>query len=126
MAILRKREKDQIDRRQSLAGIPVFHDGVEIVETAGGTVVIKAMVKRGTGFFDRFRPPVTERKFELDEFGSFVVRQIQRRVSVMEMIIAFERQFRMSRRESELGVVAFVKILMKRQLLSVGLKQGTG
>lgn len=122
MAILRKREKDQIDRRKSLAGIPIFHEGVEVVEAGGRLLVLKVKIRRGPGFFDRFRPLVTERKYELDEFGSFVVRHIQKNASVMDIILAFEREFRMSHRESELGVVAFVKILMKRNLLSVGLK----
>lgn len=126
MGLLRKREKNSIDRRLSLAGIPFLHDGVEVVEAGAGLLVLKVKVNRGPGFLDRFRPPVTEKKYELDEFGSFVVRHLQRGVSVMDIIQAFEREFRMSHRESELGVVAFVKMLMQRNLLSVELKQGKG
>lgn len=119
MGLLRKREKNSIDRRRSLAGVPVFHDNVEIIEGDEGNITLKVQVRRGYGFLERFRPPVTERKYELDEFGTFVVRQVRKRKKVLGIIRAFERQFGMSHRESELGVVAFVKILMKRNVVSV-------
>jgi hypothetical protein len=41
---------------------------------------------------------------------------------VLEIINRFEEQFRMSRRESELGVVAFIKMLMQRRVISVVVK----
>lgn len=119
MALLRKREKSSIDRRRSLAGIAILHDDVEVIEADGGNITLKMQVRRGYGFFERFRPPVTERKYELDEFGTFVVREVRKRKKVLAIVGAFERQFRMSHRESELGVVAFLKILMKRDILSV-------
>ncbi|MFH1732398.1 MAG: PqqD family protein [Planctomycetota bacterium] len=119
MALLRKREKNSVDRRRSLAGVPVFHDNVEIIGGDEGNITLKVQVRRGYGFLERFRPPVTERKYELDEFGTFVVRQVRKRKNVLAIIRAFERRFGMSHRESELGVVAFVKMLMKRNVLSV-------
>lgn len=122
MALLKKREKTSVDRRQSLAGVPVLHDNVEILEGQDGVVTLKLYIPRGRGFLDRFRPPVMERKYELDEFGAFVVQQVQKRKDVLTIIRAFERRFGMSHRESELGVVAFVKTLMKRNVLSVVVK----
>ena len=122
MGLLRKRENKSLDRRRSLAGVPVIHDNVEICGDEEGHITLRMTVKRGYGFFERFRPPVTERKYELDEFGTFVVRQIQKRKNVLAIVRAFEHRFRMSHRESELGVVAFVKILMKRDVISVAVK----
>ncbi|MBN1672001.1 MAG: PqqD family protein [Kiritimatiellae bacterium] len=119
MSVLRRREKQRLDRRQSLAGVPVFHTHVRLEECEAGTVTLKAKVRRGPGFFDRFRPPVSERSYELDEFGTFVVRQIDHERSVLAIVNAFERRYGMSHREAELGVVAFMKMLMKRNLLSV-------
>ena len=119
MRLLRKREKGSIDRRRSLAGVPVFHERVQTLDAPNGTITIRVVIHRGYGFFERFRPPVSERKYELDEFGTFVVRQIKQRKSVLDIVNAFEQRFRMSRRESELGVVAFIKTLMKRNVLSV-------
>ena len=122
MALLQKREKKSVDRRQSLAGVPILHDNVEVLEGEGGVVTLKLYIRRGRSFLDRFRPAVMERKYELDEFGTFVVQQVQKRKDVLNIIRAFERRFGMSHRESELGVVAFVKTLMKRDVLSVVVK----
>ncbi len=122
MGLLRKREKPRIDRRRSLEGVPVLHENVEIDERPDGALTLRAQKARGFGFLDRFRPPVTEQKYELDEFGTFVVRQIQKRKNVLAIVRAFEKRFRMSHRESELGVVAFVKMLMKRDVVSVVIK----
>ena len=119
MRLLKKRGKGQIDRRRSLGGIPVLHDNVETLPGSEGTITLRMEILRGTGLLARFRPPVSERRYELDEFGTFVVKQVQKRKSVLEIICAFEQKFRMSHRESELGVVAFVKSLMKRNVLSV-------
>lgn len=119
MGLLRKRDKGRVDRRRSLAGIPVLHENVKVMEGSGGTIVLKMQVQRGYGFLERFRPAVSERKYELDEFGTFVVKEIRRRKTVMDIIRSFEKRFRMSHREAELGVVAFVKMLMKRNVLSV-------
>ena len=123
MRLLKKREKDGIDRRRSLEGVPVLHDNVKVLEGPHGAITLKLTILRGDGILARFRPPVSERKYELDEFGTFVVRQTQKRKSVLEIIKAFEGEFQMSHRESELGVVAFVKILMKRHVLSVAVEE---
>lgn len=122
MGLLRKREKDTIDRRQSLAGVPILHDGVKVEQAPSGTLVLQITMGRGSSFFDIFRPAVTHRKYELDEFGSFVITEIQHRKTVLDIIRSFERRFRMSHREAELGVVAFIKMLMKRNVLSVAIK----
>jgi len=125
MALIRKREKHSVDRRQSLAGVPVLHKNVRIHDGGADVVSLRMQVHRGRSFFDRFRPPVMEKTYELDEFGTFVVRQIDSRKTVLDIIRAFERKYRMTHREAELGVVAFIKILMKRNVLSVA-ASGTG
>ncbi len=108
-----------IDRRSSLSGIPMLEKNVIVEQKPGAGVVLKTKIRRGTGFFERFRPLVTEKSFELDEFGAFVVGQIDDRNSVLNLVDAFQERFRMSRRESELGVVAFLKILLKRNLIVI-------
>ena len=102
-----------------MTGIPILHENVTIHENDNKIITLKMKVVRGSTFFDRFRPPVTERSYELDEFGSFVVCQIDSKKHVLDIIYAFERRFGMNHREAELGVVAFMKMLMKRNVLSV-------
>lgn len=119
MPTFSRHQQDSIDRRRSLAGIPIIHENITIDEQADNTIAMKIKRNRGAGFLDRFRPPVTEKRYELDEFGTFVVRQIDGCRTVMDVIRAFERRFNMSHREAELGVVAFLKLLMKRHILSI-------
>ena len=121
MALLRSRLKNSVDRRQSLEGVPRLSAHVRVSATAGGGLALEATVRREPGFLQRFMPAVTERRFELDEFGAFVVRQMEEERTVMEIVKAFEAEFGLSHRESELGVVAFVKMLMKRNLLVVSI-----
>jgi len=55
----------------------------------------------------------------LDEFGAFMISQIDGRRTVTELVDLFEQRYPMSRRECELGVIAFIKMLMKRNVLGV-------
>lgn len=122
MSLFWQREKRHVDRRRSLVGIPVLNGGVS-VEPAGDDGLILCMPRPpSAGWLDRFRPKVDARRYELDAFGAFVVRQVDGRQTVLEIIDRFQSSFGMSRRESELGVVAFINLLMKRGLLSVGIR----
>ncbi len=119
MGLFSQRKKQRVDRRESLAGVPVLHENVTLVEEQNQNITIKLRSARGTSLFDRLRPAGMVKSYELDQFGTFVVRQIDQRRTVMDIIKAFERKFKLSHREAELGVVAFLKMLMKRKVLSV-------
>jgi hypothetical protein len=108
-----------IDRRSSLSGIPMLDKNVVVEPKTGGGAMLRTKIRRGEGFFERFRPLVTKKGFELDDFGAFVVGQIDERRTVFDIVNAFQERFRMSRRESELGVVAFMKVLLKRNLVVI-------
>lgn len=123
VALIRRRDKGKIDRRESLSGVPILNSNVSIEQKANGVPALRARITRGTSFLERLRPTVNNRSYELDEFGAFVVRQMDNQKTVLEIINAFEKAFGMSRREAELGVVAFLKMLMKRNLVSVVIKQ---
>jgi hypothetical protein len=122
MALFWQRERENIDRRRALAGVPVFNGDARVEAGADCAALLRMAETRGPGFLDRFRPRRSERRYALDDFGAFVVRQIDGRRTVLEIINRFEEQFRMSRRESELGVVAFIKMLMQRRVISVVVK----
>ncbi len=122
MSLFKWRKAQRVDRRRSLAGIPVLHNNVTLYEENSHNVTLKLKLERGSSLFERLRPPGMVKSYELDEFGSFVVRQIDSRKTVMEIVRGFETRFRLNHRESELGVVAFIKMLMKRRVLSVIVK----
>lgn len=125
MSLFWQREKQHIGRRRSLQGVPVLNLGVAVENADSNKTFLRLANPCRAGWLDRFRPRVDSRRFELDEFGAFVVHLIDGQHNVMEIIDRFQRHFGLSRRESELGVVAFIKMLMKRRLLSVGLKAET-
>lgn len=123
MRLLAQRKQERVDRRRALNGVPVLHPGVTVEPLESGGVRVSMTVKRGKGLFERFRPPEMRRTYELDEFGCFVLGMVDGERSVLDIVNAFERHFKMSRREVELSVVAFFKMLMQRNVLSVALAE---
>jgi hypothetical protein len=122
MGLLSKRiGRVKVDRRQSLAGIPFLNEAVIVENVDNGRAVLHVEQRRGEGFLERFRPPKTTRNYKLDEFGAFVVNSIDNEKTVQEIVTAFSEHFGLTYRESELGVAAFIKMLMKRNLLAVGI-----
>jgi hypothetical protein len=119
MRLFKFRQQDRINRRDALSGIPILAPSATIQETEDGGVKVTVTRKRGSGFFERIRPPLIERSYELDEFGKFVIDEIDGKRSVLDIINKFEKRFPMSRREAELSVVAFFKLLMERHVVSV-------
>jgi hypothetical protein len=112
-------EDERATKRELLHSVPAVRAGVELVEADGGLLTARYLSERGNGFFDMFRPPKTERRYELDAFGTFVLRRIDGRHTVLQIIDAFQQRFGMSRRECELGVVAFLKMLVHRRVINV-------
>lgn len=81
--------------------------------------MINITVKRGNGFLARFQPPVLERNVRLDEIGGFVFKLIDNRRSALEIIELFLEKYRVNRREATLSVVDFLKLLVKRRIVSI-------
>ena len=120
MGIFTKRKPRNVDRRESLAGLAVVNEGVTITDDGAGTdLSVRVKVPRGPHFLDRFRPPVIEKKYELDELGSFVLRQIDGKKTAKKLIDVFVEHYGLNRRESELCVVSFLKMLMQRGIISL-------
>jgi hypothetical protein len=119
MSLFRTRTASGPDRREALAAAPRLSPGVVVERLESGQIVLRRQVPRGSGWLERLRPPVSERRFELDAFGTFVIECVERRERVIDTICVFEQKFGLSHREAELGVVAFLKQLMQRGLVVV-------
>ncbi|MCJ8329895.1 MAG: PqqD family protein [Lentisphaeria bacterium] len=120
--MLKLKKKEQINRRESLAGIPYLHSNVSIYLHGDNEIKLAIRLSRGIGFYEKFRPAGFIKYYELDEFGAFVIRQMDYGRSMLEIINRFQMHFPLSRREAELGVVGFTKMLMKKNIMSVQLK----
>lgn len=109
-------------RRESLAGIPVFNEGVSLVEQDTGNVMMHARISKREGLLSRFLTSDRTRRLKLDEVGTFVVRQIDGRRSVLEISENLAEHYRMNRREAELSTVDFFKSLAARNVISIVIK----
>lgn len=114
--------KPAIDRRQSLDGVPVLNENVSYRDDESGRVVINVKNRRGTGLLARFQPLVLERNVRLDEIGGFVFKLIDNRRSTLDIIELFIEKYRVNRREAALSVVNFLKLLAKRNVISIAIR----
>ena len=119
----RERAKPRLDRRESLAGVPVLNDGVTVDRDDDGNWLLVVRQPRRRGLFSRFLPPVMERRTQLDSLGTSVVRQIDGKRDTGAIIKAFVAEHRLNGREAELSVVAFLKSLVQRNLVSIIVKK---
>jgi hypothetical protein len=110
-----------LDRRQSLAGIPALNEGVSCLEGANGDTLLSVMMRRRGDFLGRFQPARWERKVQLDSVGSFVLAQINGERSVLEITEILIARHKVNRREAELSTVAFLKSLLERNIISIGI-----
>jgi hypothetical protein len=112
-----------LDRRRSLEGIPAWNPGVSRRAAAkeDETEVVVPQ-RRRPGLLGRFQPEHWEQKFVLDALGSFVIRQIDGKRSVLEITERFIERHKVNRREAELSVTAFLKTLLERSIISIGIR----
>jgi len=106
-------------RRELLESRPMMSAEARELAADGDQTTIIVIVKSGKGFLSRFRPPIMEKRYQLDVFGTFVLRQIDAKRTVLDIVDSFKKRFKLSRRESELGVVAFLKMLHQRRVIGV-------
>tara|TARA_B100000949_G_C14249445_1_gene437391 strand:- start:731 stop:1111 length:381 start_codon:yes stop_codon:yes gene_type:complete len=120
MGIFSKRKPPVIDRRQSLASVPVRNESVTVVEPEeDGPTIVKVKLSRGLYFLDRFRPPIMEQRYELDELGAYTFNSVDGEKTVRDIVDKFIEDYGLNRREAELSVVSFLKMLMQRQIISI-------
>ena len=119
---LNRQDRAQIDRRQSLDGIPVLNEQISCENDKTGRLVVNIKLKRGNGFLARFQPPVLERNVRLDEIGGYVFKLIDNQRNTLEIINMFLEKYRVNRREATLSVVDFLKSLVKKGVVSIVIK----
>lgn len=124
MGLLNKKHRTSaINRRRSLNAVPVLHNSVKITNNEDQTAHIEVDQKRGTGLMELLRPPVTHKNYDLDEFGAYVINQVNNERTVREIVDNFQKRYKLSLRESEMSVTAFLKMLMKRQVISIAMAE---
>lgn len=112
-----------LDRRQSLDAIPVLNGGIAAEARPGGLIDLVIRGPRPRGLLARFMPPILEKRFKLDELGSFVFAQIDGTRTVEQIMEAFTARYKLNRRETEISVAAFLRTLGERKIVSLVIKQ---
>ncbi len=99
-----------------------MNEQVTFADDQSGRLVVNIRLRRGNGLLARFQPPVLERNVRLDEIGAYVFKLIDNRRSTLEIINMFLAKYSVNRREATLSVVDFLKLLVKRGVVSIAIR----
>ena len=125
----RNRPADALQRREALlAGIPVKNSLVRETRGSGGQqppLRLTAPLKE-SGLARALGRNATKKSFDLDELGAFVWDSADGRRTVEGVIRHFAAEKRVNVREAEVAVLAFLKMLAKRNLLALAVEDGAG
>jgi len=121
-SLFSSKKEPRIDRRRSLAAIPVLNDGARVTDKEDGTAELSVRIRPKKGLLSRFLPQVDEKRIKLDELGSYVIRQVDGKRSVLQIVERFVEHFGTNRREAELSTAEFFRALVKRRLVSIVIK----
>lgn len=111
-----------ISRRDALRSIPAITPGVTFRDDDDGHILVQIPVAPGRGFLGFFQTQARTRKVRLDSMGAFVIRQIDGRRCVADIVDAFASQYRSNRREAELCIADFLKSLTQRNIIVIGVR----
>jgi len=116
----------KITREQSLSAIPVRNQNVqwEFDEDMDETLIV---IPRRNDWWVRvlaklFYVPDGKR-VTLDELGSFVWHRCDGQTTVGDLIRAFGERYKLSRKEAELSMVAFLQQMARKRLIGLAVPQ---
>jgi len=116
---LTEKREPRLDRRHSLAGVPVLAKNVSIDRTDDAKWVMTVTTRPRSRVLARFLPPTFVKRVELDELGTSVLRQIDGERTVQGIVDAFRRLYNVNRREAELSVAEFLRSLVRRHVVAI-------
>jgi len=117
-----KRRKQTVSREQSLTSIPVHNQVIREECGTDGCVTLLVPVRR-TGVVKMLgkilNVPETDRRVSLDKLGSYVWRMCDGQTTVRDLIERFSRKYKLDRKEAEVSMVAYLRMLAKRRLVGI-------
>jgi hypothetical protein len=108
-----------LNRRQSLDSIPVRNGGFVREARAGGGIDLVIRGPRPKGLLSRFMPETIEQRFKLDELGTAVYDLIDGERTAEQVMNDFAGTYRLNKREAEVSVAAFLRMLAERKIISI-------
>lgn len=116
-----RKKQQPLTREQSRKAVPVKNQSVEEKRTEEGQVVLYLPRKerRWIKVLSKLVFVPKGRKVALDELGTAVWDWLDGETNVEQVIKKFADKYRLSKREAELSVVAYLKSLVKRGLIGI-------
>ncbi|HUS58241.1 MAG TPA: PqqD family protein [Planctomycetota bacterium] len=124
MAFLKKRPP--LTREQSLKSVPVKNPHLVETRTETGEVILY-LPRREVWWVKALSKILyipKGRKLALDELGTNVWDLIDGKSNVGQLISRFAEKYRLSKREAELSIVAYLRMLAKRGIIGIAVFGG--
>jgi len=116
-----KKKPRPLSREESLASIPVRNELLEFEEDEEGIVSVK--IPRKDTWWVKVMSKImyvpSSKVVSLDEVGSYVWRMCDGQTTVKELIEDFREKFKLSRKEAEISVVAFLRMLAQKGMIGL-------
>jgi len=116
-----RRKHPPLTREQSLDSVPVRNSHVTETRTESGEVTLY-LARRDTWWVAAlskiFYIP-KGRRLALDELGTSVWDMIDGKTDVKQLIARFAGTYRLSKREAELSIVAYLRLLARRGVIGI-------
>ena len=119
------RKKPQLTREQSLSAIPIQNQAVEVSRDDTGLISIS--IPRREAWWVSLLAKVffvpEEKRVGLDEIGSYVWELCDGKNDVRSIIGQFQKKYRLNRKEAELSMLNYFKMLAKKKLIGLMIKE---
>lgn len=116
-----KKKPRRLSRDESLATVPVRNELLEYEEDEKGLASIK-IPRKDTWWvkaMSKIMYVPSSKVVSLDEVGSYVWRMCDGKTTVKELIEDFRKEFKLSRKEAEVSMVAFLRTLAQNGIIGL-------
>ena len=117
-----KRKPPPLTREQSLEAIPVRNAALRFERDENGLYTIRVPLRDAwwvKGLSKVFPLPDEGKRISLDEMGSAVLDLCDGETTVKEMIAETAKRFKLSRKEAEISLLAFLRELGKKGIIGL-------
>lgn len=125
MPLFLRKKAPALSKKEALNTLPIRNPYVEWEKTEDGEVLIKVPRRKdwlGKLLAFIFAPPET-RQVSLDKIGSLVWDLSDGQHSFEDIVRAVSKNYKVTRREAEIGVAAFLRELGKRKLIVLAVRK---
>jgi hypothetical protein len=114
------KRQPRLTKQRALGSYPLRNQAVEWRSEGDKTILIARRREDRVGrLLSLFFVVPKERKYDLDRVGSYVWEHCDGRHTVSDLIEGLARKYKLNRKEAEVSLTAFLRILGKRKLVAI-------